>query len=169
MFLFPMNSVSTMKITIRPALYVFAVILLLSCLDHRCHAKGRDMDVEEPGAKDNSADSVTDAGEEARKIRRLVKLALYPNAPEMVKKALDNEIASVEKSKKFREDVAQHLLQGADADTDPTLPKVMRVSYKDGTLRGVLFIQADPEHSAKPAELAWALDSKRETKEHGNH
>ena len=121
-----------------------------------------------PGDK-NAGDSVTDPGEEARKIRRMVKLALYPNAPEPVKKALADEIASVEKSKKFREEVAQHLLQGADADTDPTLPKVMRVSYKDGTLRGVLFIQADAGHSAKPAELAWALDSKREKKEHGDH
>lgn len=167
MFSFAMNSVLTMKITLRSLLYIFGAMLLLSCLDQRCHAKARDMDSGEPGAKDNT-DTVTDPGEEARKIRRLVKLALYPNASEPVKKALADEIASVEKSKKFREDVAQHLLQGADADTDPTLPKVMRVSYKDGSLRGVLFIQADADKTAKPAELAWALDSKREKKEHGD-
>jgi len=157
-----------MKKIFRHLFFLFAAMLVLSCFGHRLHAAtGRDVEPEPTVSKDASTEQ--DAGEEARKIRRLVKLALYPKATADVKQSLDDEIASVEKKEKFKKEVVKHLLQDDGADSDPTLPKIVQLTYRDGSIRGVLFIQADAERSAKPAELAWVIDSKREKKERGEH
>lgn len=141
-------------------------MLVVTGFGQRLHAKARDADTSQP-TLDKGASSALDAGEEARKIRRLAKLALYPKAGEEVKKALEDEIGLVEKKGKLTKEIVKHLLQDDDPNPDPTLPKVVQLSYRDGQIRGVLFVQADAERSAKPAELAWIIDSKREKKERG--
>lgn len=122
-------------------------------------------------AKDKPADTAVmdsgaivslDPGEEAKKIRNLVKLALASNSTAQSHQVLSQEIALVEKNKKLKDRVVARLLQ--DDDPDPTLPAVELVHYPDGKVRGLLFTQRDNVHGT-PNKLAWALDNKLEQKE----
>ena len=106
-----------------------------------------------------------DPAEEAHKIRRLVKFALAGNATPNSHQVLDDEIAFVEKNKKLKQNVFTNLLQ--DDNPDPSLPKVELVKYKDGSIRGLLFIQTDNVTGNNPNRLAWPMDTKREHKEEG--
>jgi hypothetical protein len=141
----------------------FTVALLATAFSIQpCHA-GRDAKYQDDTVASPDGTSVVDPAEEAHKIRRLVKLALANNATAASRQVLDEEIAFVEKNKKLKENVVLNLLQ--DDNPDPTLPKVALVKYKDGSNRGLLFIQTDDVHSSNPNRLAWPLDAKRESKE----
>lgn len=144
-----------------PILPLFAGALLAVSLIPNARAAGNYGGEAVATAPD--AFTTMDPTEEARKIRRLVKLALANNASQASHDVLNEEIATVEKDKKLKKDVVTHLLQ--DDSPDPTLPKVVLVKYPDGAIRGLLFIQTDDVRGNNPNRLAWPLDQKREKKE----
>jgi hypothetical protein len=92
----------------------------------------------------------------AEKIRHLAALALLPNANNGVKNAIENETNRVAKDKKLLEAVALQLLQDEGFD-----PKVRQINYRDGTIRGLVFIKRDADHSQKPPVIVWTFDAKR--------
>jgi len=135
-------------------------LLATACFVQPCHAKDR---MGDDAVTTPDAVSVLDPAEEAYKIKQLVKLALANDAPDESRKVLSEEIAFVEKNKKLKENVVVNLLQ--NDSPDPSLPRVELVKYKDGTPRGLLFIQTDNVRANNPNRLAWPLDPKRERKE----
>jgi hypothetical protein len=147
------------RISILP--FFTIALLATACLAPRCHAGARD-NYKDDAVASPDAVSLVDPTEEAHKIRQLVKLALANDATDASRQVLEDETKFVEKNKKLRENVATSLIQ--DDNPDPTLPKIELLKYKDGSLRGLLFIQTDNVR-AKPNSLAWVLDSKREHKE----
>ena len=147
---------------------LFAVALIATAFSiQRSHAAARDAGYQTETVASPDGTTVLDPVEEAHKLRRLVKLALANNATGASHQVLDEEIALIEKNKKLKENVVKSLLQ--DDDADPTLPTVTLVKYKDGSVRGVLFVQTDNVHGNNPNRLAWPLDSKREHKEETGH
>ena len=161
------RSYSSMQKSTRFLPYFLGAVLVMPWLSQPCHAKGKPAGTEPVVSVERN--SVIDPSEEARKIKRLVRLAMDPKANETVKKALADEIAFVERNRKLKESVVQRLLQNDDVDTDPSLPRVQLATYKDGSTRGLIFIQTDAPKSAAPARIAWALDSKKEKKAAGDH
>lgn len=147
---------------------VSAVLLALSTLGFVSICKAAPHSPDRDSVVITATGSSIDPAEEARKVRRLAKLALYPNATAETKKSLSDEISYVEHNRKLKEAVVKHLLQDDDPNPDPTLPKIQMATYKDGSLRGIMFIQSDAAHSAKPGRIAWVLDSKKEKKETGH-
>jgi len=143
----------------RSSLY-FCTILVPVLIGQPCHANDKHSD---DTVVDGGSVSTIDPAEEARKIRQLVKLALHPDAAPATRTALADEIKFVEKNKKLKVNVVTCLIN--NEEPDPSLPKIDVVHYKDGTVRGLLFIQSDAAHSKTPAKLAWPIDSKREQKE----
>ena len=137
-----------------------SALLAAACLTQTARAKDdfKDEEVTTPDAV-----SVIDPTEEAHKIRRLVKLALYNDATQDSRDVLNQEIAVVEKNKKLKMNVVTSLVQ--DDSADITLPKVVLVKYPDGSIRGLLFIQTDKVQGNNPNRLAWAIDQKRERQE----
>ena len=150
-----------MKSISRYSLFAAAVLIAAPLwFSQPASAKDKKSDSE---AEENGSNSAVDPGEEAKKIRALVKIALHDDATQGTKDALSDEIKFVEKNKKLRENVMQHLLQ--DEDFDPTLPTVAVVHYKDGKVRGVLFVQTDAPKGKTPNRLGWAVDPKLEQQE----
>jgi len=147
-----------------PIIPIFAATLLVTAsLVPRSHAAARDASYQENTVPGNEGVTVINPEEEAGKIRRLVKLALANDASAASHQVLDEEISMVEKNKKLKQNVVTSLLQ--DDSPDPTLPKVELRKYKDGSIRGLLFVQTDNVRGGKPNTLAWVLDHKREDKE----
>jgi len=164
--MFSSRSYSSMKKSTRFLLYFLGAMFAMPWLGQPCLAKGKPAGTEP--VMSTETNSMIDPSEEARKLKRLVKLAMDPKATEAMKKALADEIAFVERNRKLKESVVLRLLQDDDVDTDPSLPKVQLATYKDGSTRGIIFVQTDAPKSAQPARIAWVLDSKKEKRAAAN-